>query len=216
MASKDRLTRLLNILVAAFALVLVAPLMVLIAIAVALTSRGPVFYRQVRVGRDRRRSRDPSSEDGRRTRNAGGKLFTMLKFRSMTHPVSAPSSEVWARIADPRITFIGRRLRHHRLDEIPQLFNVLCGDMNVVGPRPEQPQLFLELRDQVEGYAERQTVLPGITGWAQINHPYDRCIDDVRKKVEFDLQYLNRRSAVEDFRIMIRTFPVMLARKGAL
>jgi lipopolysaccharide/colanic/teichoic acid biosynthesis glycosyltransferase len=190
--------------------------MILIGIAVALTSRGPIFYRQVRVGRDRRRILETSLEKERRIRNAGGKLFTMYKFRSMTQPQAVPTSEVWAESADPRITPIGNHLRMHRLDEIPQLFNVLLGDMNVVGPRPEQPQLFMELRDQVDGYSERQVVLPGITGWAQINHPYDRCLDDVRRKVEFDLQYLGRRSAVEDFRIMVRTLPVMVLKRGAL
>jgi len=209
-------TRLLNVLVAGLGILVFLPLMILIGIAVAVTSRGPIFYRQVRVGRDRRRVIDASPERGRRTRNAGGRLFTMFKFRSMTQRPPATSPEVWAQQADPRVTVIGKRLRVHRLDEIPQLFNVLLGDMNVVGPRPEQPQLFIELRDQVEGYSDRQAVLPGITGWAQINHPYDRCIDDVRKKVEFDLQYLGRRSAAEDFRIMMRTLPVMVLKRGAL
>jgi lipopolysaccharide/colanic/teichoic acid biosynthesis glycosyltransferase len=191
--------------------------MVLIGVAVAVTSTGPIFYRQTRVGRDRRRFHGPGTENGQRSVNAGGRLFTMYKFRSMTHrPQSPPSPDIWARPADPRITSTGSFLRRHRLDELPQLFNVLRGDMNVVGPRPEQPQLFRELRDQVDGYARRQSVLPGITGWAQVHHPYDQCLDDVRRKVELDLQYLRRRSPMEDLRIMARTVPVMVGRRDSI
>lgn len=212
-----RFTRLLNILVAGVGLVIAAPLMLLIGLAVAVTSRGPILYRQRRVGRDRRRFSGPGAENGKRSTDAGGELFTMYKFRSMTwNPRSFSSPGQWARPGDPRITPIGALLRKHRLDELPQLVNVLRGDMNVVGPRPEQPELFRELRDQVEGYARRQAALPGITGWAQVNHPYDRCLDDVKKKVELDLQYLERRSLAEDLKIMARTLPVMVWRRGSL
>jgi len=213
----DRRTRLLNLLVAGGGILILAPLMILVAIVVALTSTGPILYRQTRVGRDRRRSVGPEPESGRRSANAGGKLFTMYKFRSMTHRASSvPSPEVWAQPEDPRVTAVGSVLRRHRLDELPQLFNVLLGDMNVVGPRPEQPKIFRDLRDQVEGYARRQSVLPGITGWAQVNHPYDRCLDDVRRKVELDLQYLERRSPLEDLLIMARTVPVMAGSKSVV
>ncbi len=111
---------------------------------------------------------------------------------------------------------MGSFLRTYRLDELPQLFNVLREEMNVVGPRPEQPTIFQELKGQVERYPERQIVLPGITGWAQVNHGYDQSLDDVRKKVELDLEYIRRRSPAEDLRIMARTLPVMIGRKGAL
>ena len=143
----------------------------------------------------------------------GGKPFTIYKFRTMYEDGDAP--QVWATPGDPRVTPIGRVLRKYRLDELPQLFNVLKGDMNVVGPRPEQPEIFADLRQEVSGYSYRQRVLPGITGWAQINQSYDTCIDDVRRKVELDLEYIGRTSAVEDLRIMAQTVPVMLGKRGA-
>ena len=124
--------------------------------------------------------------------------------------------QVWARADDNRITPVGRVLRKLRLDELPQLWNVLRGDMNVVGPRPEQPRIFVALAEQIEGYQRRQRVRPGITGWAQINLAYDRSVDDVRQKLAFDLEYIRNQSALEDLRIMLRTPAVMLGRRGAL
>jgi len=219
----DRNVRRLNVLVAAVGIVITLPLMVLIALAVRLTSSGPILYSQERVGRDRRGPRQGSRNGqrdpdiGRRENDAGGQVFTMYKFRTMaTRSSESASREVWATPDDRRITPVGSVLRAYRLDELPQLFNVLFGDMNVVGPRPEQPEIFQELRDQVESYPQRQTVLPGITGWAQVNHSYDQCLDDVRRKVEFDLEYIRRRSPAEDLRIMARTLPVMVGRRGAL
>jgi lipopolysaccharide/colanic/teichoic acid biosynthesis glycosyltransferase len=110
---------------------------------------------------------------------------------------------------------VGRFLRAYRLDELPQLFNVLKGDMNVVGPRPEQPEIFKELREKVDGYQHRQRVLPGITGWAQVNHHYDQCVEDVKRKLEYDLDYISRRSPVEDLMIMTRTPVVMVLKQGS-
>lgn len=220
----DRKVRWLNLLVAAVGIVVLLPLMVLIALAVRLTSSGPILYSQKRVGRDRRRGRRRGSgqgkgdpEIGRRRRCTGGQIFTMYKFRTMTPPSEeSESTEVWASPDDHRTTPVGSVLRAYRLDELPQLFNVLRGDMNVVGPRPEQPTIFQKLKGQVERYPERQVVLPGITGWAQVNHPYDQSLEDVRRKVELDLEYIRRRSPVEDLRIMARTLPVMVGRQGAL
>jgi lipopolysaccharide/colanic/teichoic acid biosynthesis glycosyltransferase len=106
-------------------------------------------------------------------------------------------------------------LRQLRLDELPQLVNVLKGDMNLVGPRPEQPAIASELGRQISGYAERHRVLPGITGWAQVQHHYDTCLEDVRRKVALDLEYVARRSLTEDFKIMAMTLPVIVFRKGA-
>jgi lipopolysaccharide/colanic/teichoic acid biosynthesis glycosyltransferase len=203
-------------MVALFGIVVAAPLMLLIALAVAGSSRGPVFFRQRRVGHDRRKNRRAKSLGGLRSFDVGGKVFWIYKFRTMTHSKGEdPSGETWASAGDLRITAIGSVLRKHRLDELPQLINVLRGEMNVVGPRPEQPGLFQELSGQVDDYRRRQGVLPGITGWAQVNHSYDRCVDDVRKKVALDLEYIRRRSPVEDLRIMVRTLPVMVGRKGA-
>jgi lipopolysaccharide/colanic/teichoic acid biosynthesis glycosyltransferase len=105
-------------------------------------------------------------------------------------------------------------MRKTRIDELPQLVNVLRGDMNIVGPRPERPSLFLKLSDEIQEYPLRQRAKPGITGWAQINHNYDASIDDVRIKVRYDLEYLQRQSLAEDLKIMFRTVPVMLFRKG--
>ena len=141
-------------------------------------------------------------------------MFRIYKFRTMrTNAESAGA--VWASRNDTRITPIGGVLRGTRLDELPQLINVLKGDMNVVGPRPERPSIFMQLRKEIDRYQLRQRAKPGITGWAQINQNYDTSIDDVRRKVEFDLAYIERRSVVEDMRIMAKTLPVMIFRKGA-
>lgn len=139
----------------------------------------------------------------------------MYKFRTMTEGADR-MGEVWASPEDPRVTRFGRFLRRYRLDELPQFFNVLKGDMNIVGPRPEQPQIFAELKEKIHEYPRRQKVLPGITGWAQVNQSYDQSLDDVKSKVELDLQYMERRSPVEDLKIMAHTIPVMLKKQGSL
>ena len=255
----DRLNRVVNFSIALIALIVLAPLMLVIAIAVKATSVGPIVYRQTRVGVDRRLSggdrrdsaerrtprarvgefrrseapvlSDPSTERRVATRQAdrrangrrggdrravdvGGRAFTMYKFRTMT--VNAElAGAVWASKDDARVTPIGGILRGTRLDELPQLVNVLKGDMNIVGPRPERPSIFMQLRKEIDRYQLRQRAKPGITGWAQINQNYDTSIDDVRRKVAFDLAYIERRSVVEDMRIMARTLPVMIFRKGS-
>jgi lipopolysaccharide/colanic/teichoic acid biosynthesis glycosyltransferase len=209
-AGNESTRRVLNVIVAAVALVVALPLMLLIALAILLTSRGPVIYRQTRVGVDRRAT---TGGNWRRRVDYGGRLFTMYKFRTMTHSPTN-GSQVWARQDDPRITPVGRVLRKLRLDELPQLVNVLKGDMNVVGPRPEQPEIFQELRQHIDEYPLRQRVLPGITGWAQVNQSYDRCLDDVRNKVRYDLQYLQNATVAQDLLILARTIPVVVMRKG--
>ena len=210
-------------LVASFGLIIVtAPIMLVIAILVKATSRGPVLYTQPRVGldrragpRDRRRGSPSNRYMQRRMVDHGGRVFRIFKFRTMT--VDQPAAvETWASPDDPRITPVGRVLRRYRLDELPQLFNVFLGDMNLVGPRPEQPRIFAELRDKIDHYPVRQRVLPGITGWAQVNSSYDQSLDDVRKKINLDLEYLDRRSAMEDIRIMVRTVPVVLLKRGSM
>jgi lipopolysaccharide/colanic/teichoic acid biosynthesis glycosyltransferase len=208
----EMIGRAVNVVVAAVALVLTAPLFVLIAIAVKLTSKGPVFYSQQRVGLDRRFRRTSTSD--RRKTDHGGKLFMMHKFRTMKVDAEIDGRAVWAQKRDPRVTSVGGFLRRTRLDELPQLVNVLRGEMNVVGPRPERPTIFARLRDDIPEYHMRQRVKPGITGWAQINQSYDACVDDVRRKVRYDLEYLRRQSVIEDIRIMSMTLPVMIFRKG--
>jgi lipopolysaccharide/colanic/teichoic acid biosynthesis glycosyltransferase len=260
--TSDALNRVLNFSIAAIALTVLSPLILMIAIAVKLTSAGPIIYRQTRVGVDRRLSggdrrgvgerrhpAGPRREDGRasdaatsapnvetverrtagnargrradgrragdrRAVDVGGRAFTMYKFRTMTVNAEATGA-VWASKNDARITPIGGLLRGTRLDELPQLVNVLKGEMNIVGPRPERPSIFHQLRKEIDRYQLRQRAKPGITGWAQINQNYDTSIDDVRRKVEFDLAYIERRSVVEDMRIMAKTLPVMIFRKGA-
>ena len=210
--------RALNILVALVGIVVTAPLMAVVAILVRLDSPGPAIYRQSRVGIDRRgrdRRRGDRGGDGkppRRRRDTGGRVFTIYKFRTMRVEPDG-TAERWATENDDRITGLGRFLRSTRIDELPQLFNVLLGDMNVVGPRPEQPTIFADLRREVDDYGERQKVLPGITGLAQIELGYDTTIDCVKKKVDLDLEYIGKRSAATDLAIMARTMPVMVFRK---
>jgi lipopolysaccharide/colanic/teichoic acid biosynthesis glycosyltransferase len=208
-----RAIRWVNFLLAVLALIALLPILLLIALAVKLTSRGPVLYTQERVGLDRR---IPGAEMGnhRRTRDLGGRLFTIYKFRTMQVDAEHATGAVWATQNDPRITPVGRFLRQYRLDEIPQLLNVMRGEMNIVGPRPERPTIFAELREHIAEYPQRQRAKPGITGLAQIHHHYDRSVDDVRTKVRYDLEYIRRRSLLEDLRIMLRTIPVVLFRRG--
>jgi lipopolysaccharide/colanic/teichoic acid biosynthesis glycosyltransferase len=205
--------RALNVLIAAIALVVLSPLMLLVAIAIKLTSPGPVLYSQTRVGMDRRMRRALALYD-RRSQDIGGSEFVIYKFRSMHVDAERHSGAVWATQNDPRVTTVGRVLRRMRLDELPQLFNVLKGDMNIVGPRPERPSIFARLREDITEYPLRQRAKPGITGLAQISHAYDVSLDDVRQKVRYDLEYLRRQSLMEDVRIMIRTVPVMLFKQG--
>lgn len=205
--------RILNVVTAIVALLLSLPLMVIIAIAIKLTSKGPVFYAQSRVGLDRR-GRKSNDVLERRTIDYGGRLFTIYKFRTM-RPAENVALQIWAAPNDSRVTKVGAVLRKYRLDELPQFWNVLKGDMNVVGPRPEQPNIFLTLRQQIPGYDRRQRVLPGITGLAQVNHHYDRDIDDVRRKLAYDIDYIARQKLVTDLMIMVRTIPTVLFRRGA-
>jgi lipopolysaccharide/colanic/teichoic acid biosynthesis glycosyltransferase len=192
-AATSLTTRVLNFLLAFTALLLLLPVLLVIALLVRLTSPGPVLYTQLRVGLDRRLPVD-ALQNHRRERNLGGRPFTIYKFRTMRVDAEHGSGAVWAQQRDPRVTSIGRLLRQYRLDELPQLFNVLKGEMNIVGPRPERPIIFAELRE--------------------INHHYDRSLEDVRTKVHYDLEYIRRQSVAEDFRIMLKTVPVVLLRRG--
>jgi lipopolysaccharide/colanic/teichoic acid biosynthesis glycosyltransferase len=206
--------RAMNIVIASLALVLVSPLMLVFAALVKLTSPGPIFYSQPRVGIDRRRSANGSKTYDRRTRDLGGLPFIIYKFRTMYVGSEIRHRAVWASREDARVTPIGGLMRKLRVDELPQLFNVLNGDMNIVGPRPERPSIFSRLRVDIADYPLRQRAKPGITGWAQINQSYDTSLDDVRRKVKFDLEYLERQGVGEDLMIMAKTVPVMLFRKG--
>jgi lipopolysaccharide/colanic/teichoic acid biosynthesis glycosyltransferase len=212
--TSEWLRRGVNLILALIALVLMLPVILLVALLVRISSRGPVLYTQVRVGLDRR-EHSTAAQHQRRERDLGGRPFTIYKFRTMRVDAEHQSGAVWAQQSDPRVTPIGRLLRQYRLDELPQLLNVIKGEMNIVGPRPERPTIFAELREHIAEYPLRQRAKPGITGLAQINHHYDRSLDDVRTKVHYDLEYIRRQSVGEDFRIMLKTVPVILLRRGA-
>jgi exopolysaccharide biosynthesis polyprenyl glycosylphosphotransferase len=187
-----RLQTLYSMLLALAALILAAPVMVLVAIAVRITSPGPVLFRQVRVG-------------------LRGQLFTIYKFRSMVVDAEAKTGAVWASRNDPRVTAIGAFLRKTRLDELPQLFNVIRREMSVVGPRPERPEFVQTLTELIPFYAHRHSVKPGITGWAQINYKYGESVEDAVKKLEYDMYYIKNLSPSLDFYIMFHTAKAMLA-----
>ena len=181
---------------AALALVISLPVMVLVSLAVRLSSPGPVFYRQTRVGWN-------------------GKDFTLYKFRSMGVNAEVGTGAVWAQRNDPRVTPLGKWLRKLRLDELPQLFNVLRGEMTMVGPRPERPEFVRMLSEKIPYYRQRHSVKPGITGWAQINYKYGETIEDTEIKLEYDLYYIKKQGMVFDFYIMFQTVKVMLLSRGA-
>lgn len=180
------------------ALILAAalPLLPLIALLVKMDSPGPVLYRQKRVGLD-------------------GRIFEIYKFRSMRADAEADGKAQWARAADGRITRFGRCLRQSRLDELPQLFNVLKGDMSLIGPRPERPEFTEELAARLPLYPKRQTVRPGLTGWAQINYPYGASIEDAREKLEYDLYYVKNYSLFLDLVTLIQTVRIAFGGIGA-
>lgn len=201
---------------AAIGLVSLTPIIALVAIAIRLDSRGPVLYAQDRVGINRRRRerRGARLHEGRRRIVNAGRPFRIYKFRTMRIDAEAAGPQ-WATSGDPRITRVGRVLRKTRLDEIPQFWNVLRGDMSLIGPRPERPFFVNILQKEVPHYSKRLLVKPGITGMAQVNHKYDDSIDSVRIKVKWDLRYIRSRGARSDFHILLRTVRTVLTGEGA-
>jgi len=187
--------RVIDIALAAFGLVTAAPLMLLTAIAIRLDSPGPIFYKQERVGENDR-------------------LFTLCKFRSMRSDAEK-SGPVWAKSGDNRVTRVGRFIRLTRLDELPQMLNVLRGDMSFVGPRPERPYFVQQLTAQIPFYAERHAVKPGVTGWAQVRYRYGSSIEDAMEKLRYDLYYIKHLSIAFDLTIVVDTVKVILCAKGA-
>ncbi|MCC6793155.1 MAG: sugar transferase [Thermomicrobiales bacterium] len=173
---------------------IILPVFPIIALAIKLDSRGPVFYSQERVG-------------------LGGKTFRIYKFRTMRQDAEA-NGAVWAQERDPRITRVGRMMRLTRLDELPQIWNVIRGQMSVVGPRPERPEFTETLAREIPGYELRQTVKPGLTGWAQVCYRYTSSIHDTRAKVEYDLYYVKHLSVTMDLKILLKTVKVVLGRQG--
>jgi exopolysaccharide biosynthesis polyprenyl glycosylphosphotransferase len=186
---------LINSAVAVAGIVVSLPVMALTALVVRLSSPGPVLYRQGRVG-------------------LNGAVFTLYKFRSMRSDAEAETGAVWASKDDPRITAAGRILRRLRIDELPQLVNVLRGEMSIIGPRPERPEL-VEKLSEIPFYRQRHCVRPGITGWAQINHKYGDTIEDSVTKLEYDLYYIKNMSVGLDCFIFFHTLKTMLLSRGA-
>ncbi|HYX24488.1 MAG TPA: TIGR03013 family XrtA/PEP-CTERM system glycosyltransferase [Thermoanaerobaculia bacterium] len=187
--------RLLDLAVAAVGLVLAAPLMLLVGLAVRLDSPGPVFFRQDRVGR-------------------GGREFTLWKFRSMRTDAEAGGAR-WAIAGDPRVTRVGRFIRKTRLDELPQLWNVLVGDMSLVGPRPERKLFVEQLKEGCPYYEQRLVVRPGLTGWAQVKAPYASTFEESIEKLKFDLYYIKNLSLFLDVSILLSTARIVLLGRGA-
>ena len=190
------LKRLLDLCAGTIGLVISLPLMLLVAIAVRLGSKGPVLYRQTRVGRM-------------------GKCFDVLKFRSMRADAERYTGAQWATENDPRVTRVGRFLRKYRLDELPQFWNVIRGEMSFVGPRPERPCFVEELRRIIPYYDERHSVRPGITGWAQVQLDYGASVEDALAKLEYDLFYLKNMSLLFDLAIIFQTVRIVIGARGS-
>ena len=187
--------RLVDLFLALVVLALTWPLMILTALAIRFDSPGSVLYRQERTGRE-------------------GRSFTLLKFRSMRMDAETGTGPVWAQTDDPRITRVGRFIRKTRLDELPQLFNVLAGSMSMVGPRPERPKFVADLGEKIPYYEQRHIVKPGLTGWAQINYPYGNTVEDASQKLQYDLFYIKYQSLLFDLSILFHTIKTVVLRKG--
>jgi sugar transferase (PEP-CTERM system associated) len=188
--------RALDIVSALAGLILLAPVMGLVALAVRVTSGGPVLYHQARVGK-------------------GGRVFTVHKFRSMRQDAEAGTGAVWAQVGDARLTPVGGFLRRTRLDELPQLWNVLLGDMSMVGPRPERPEFVGQLTEQIPFYGLRHSVRPGVTGWAQVRYTYGASVEDSMEKLQYDLFYIKRMTLAFDLFVLFSTIKTVVLRRGA-
>jgi lipopolysaccharide/colanic/teichoic acid biosynthesis glycosyltransferase len=171
------------------------PFLLIVPVLIKMDSRGPVFFKQKRVGE-------------------GEKEFTLYKYRTMVDGAEKDSGPVWSSDGDNRITILGRFLRKSRLDEIPQLYNVMRGDMSFIGPRPERPFFVESLKKQIPYYSERHCLKPGISGWAQVRYEYGDSIDDAFEKLKFDLYYIKHQSISLDILILINTMKVIMFGRG--
>jgi exopolysaccharide biosynthesis polyprenyl glycosylphosphotransferase len=192
---EKKLKRLMDIIVSLLILLLSVPITILTSIAIKIDSKGPIFFKQERLGQN-------------------GKPFKVFKFRSMINDAEKLTGPVWSQKNDPRVTRMGRFVRRARIDEIPQMFNVLKGEMSLVGPRPERAFFVEKLSQEIPYYKRRLKVRPGVTGWAQIKHKYDETIEDVKIKLRYDLFYIENMSIRMDFKILLRTVFVVLFGKG--
>ena len=187
---------LFDLMVGATLLILASPIMLLTALLILLEDGAPIFYAQERVGR-------------------GGKAFRVIKFRSMRRDAEKDGKPRWASSNDDRVTRVGRVIRKLRIDELPQLFNVLAGEMSLVGPRPERPYFVDQLTQQIPFYAVRHCVKPGVTGWAQVRYQYGASVDDAAEKLQYDLYYVKNHSLILDTLVLFETVRVVLTGEGA-
>ena len=192
---EKKLKRLMDIVISTFLLILNSPIIFVSAIFIKVESKGPVFYLQERSGKN-------------------GKIFRIIKFRSMRNDAEKLSGPVWSTKDDPRITKVGKFIRKVRIDELPQMVNVLKGEMSLVGPRPERPFFVEKLSEEIPFYKRRLKVRPGITGWAQVKHKYDESVEDVKEKLRFDLFYIENMSLRNDMKILVRTVFVVIFGQG--
>ncbi|MBF0559591.1 MAG: TIGR03013 family PEP-CTERM/XrtA system glycosyltransferase [Nitrospirae bacterium] len=194
--TKKYYKRILDVSCSTLGLLLTLPVVPIIALLIKLDSKGPIFFKQIRVGE-------------------GEKTFVVFKFRTMRQDAEKNTGAVWAQKNDTRVTKLGSFLRKTRLDEIPQLFNILRGDMSFIGPRPERPEFVEELKRDIPFYSERHFVKPGLTGWAQIRYPYGASVEDALEKLRFDLFYIKNMSVLFDLYIILETVKVILFRRGS-
>jgi exopolysaccharide biosynthesis polyprenyl glycosylphosphotransferase len=192
---EKKLKRLMDIFISFLILIVSSPIIILTSIAIKIDSKGPIFFKQERLGQN-------------------GKPFKVLKFRSMINDAEKYTGPVWSQKDDPRVTRMGKFVRRVRIDEIPQMINVLKGEMSLVGPRPERAFFVEKLSQEIPYYKRRLKVRPGVTGWAQIKHKYDETIEDVKIKLRYDLFYIENMSIRMDFKILLRTVFVVLFGKG--
>ncbi|MFC1709817.1 sugar transferase [Candidatus Omnitrophota bacterium] len=194
--SFDKFKRLFDIFFSVLGLILASPILLVAAILIKFNSKGPVVYKQNRIGRD-------------------GDVFEIYKLRTMRIDAEEGTGAIWARVNDPRVTKVGKFLRATHIDEIPQFINVLRGEMSIVGPRPERPEMVRDLKKVILDYEKRLCVKPGITGLAQVWHKYDETIEDVKKKIKYDLMYIRKMCLMVDLRILAQTLVAVIIGKGA-
>jgi exopolysaccharide biosynthesis polyprenyl glycosylphosphotransferase len=192
---EKKLKRLMDVLTSLIILIISLPVIIITAIAIKLTGRGPIFFKQERSGMN-------------------GNAFKIIKFRSMYEDAEENTGPVWSSKDDPRVTKVGKIIRRVRIDELPQMINVLKGQMSIVGPRPERPFFVEKLSQEIPYYKRRLKVRPGITGWAQVKHKYDESVEDVKIKLRYDLFYIENMSLRMDFKIIMRTVFVVLFGQG--
>lgn len=191
----EEMKRFFDIIFSVILGIIALPFVPLIALAIEVSSPGLVFYRQKRVGQN-------------------GKLFEIIKFRTMTQDAEKETGAVWAKENDPRITWLGRILRKSRVDELPQLWNILRGEMSFVGPRAERPEFYEKLKNEIQFYEERNIIKPGLSGWAQINYRYGSSVADTVEKLQYDLYYIKNRSLILDLGIILKTINISMRQAG--